>query len=1158
MAQQRERIFHPLLPRLKESDKKISNINEGGVWQERDADELERLSGGLDVVPVEFEINSIPDMWARPLLFEMALTDPPDPKNKIRGHVLHERVLGEWRGLLAMLALKERRGLNALSAGHVHIPTSFELADQQADAAKKSDGEKEEMPELGFLETLSRLAPRRTLAPDTTWNDLFVLLFGEEPIGVTSPITLVCTATQYYDRIHGVPWFNGRYLEDPTGYLPRKDREALASWLDHVKQALSDHQGMDRKRREWNMLVGLLDAFIKDLGSVPQPKYEISRSGLQINRGFFIHLRYPVQDEIGAESDVELVPSRKPAPVKKILVADPEIAREWRTDPRDIRVYGGITLDSIPFGGMAGKKNQLGGKTLKDAEVWEPADFFSDRLFVVNGEKAFPGTLTDNIRGSGDLKYQDQTVTPLIPINRNLLDYLMADDLADRIAFETTSDGVRVKLRLPLSGGQAVGGQRNQPRDHEINKEFLLNADQIIFLERAPVLEVWPNFVTRDVLASSPLRDGEENDAEIKDDIRSGGQEGLWRAYYTYFALAEAVETFVAQPYVPPGGTTTASQTFKTNRGEVERSITQTTFFPEAMLCEAQVYPAGSKKPQTVYAGTLLIKPPIFLKTERKTIRIGIDFGASGTHVYGRLDDRNPKQIVFENRLLHVTAVTEQRRAEGLYADFLPGSAESTPFLSIYQQFQSGNGSAKLRPLIDGHIFFLLEPTEYFAENSGIKTDLKWSREANRNISVQLFLEQLSLQIAAEAVNMRASKAGWAYSLPTAFSGSQREAFPQIWRQVVDACCELTGLSRVGLGLAADASATLEPSSREPVWLEYRTESEASALFFKEQLNANVSSGAVCIDIGSSTSDVAVWQRNEPKWQTSIRFAGRDIFLNALHANPQVLSLFGVGTGSLESARNHKPSFYAQADALLKTKGEEIFKHLPKYLDEPQVASFVQIIGLGLSGLLYYIGSVVQFLIREGKYKENIPNVYVGGNGSRMFHWLAAGAYTARSGVNGLFSQAFLRGARLDPNKTVSFTLSPLPKAEAACGLVVLKPRLTYEDSAEEGVLAGEAFVEKRTERKWDVLLTDKKLKAGVEPPARLAAVEDFVEVFNKYANSRGSVVSPLKVDAKVMEEVRKRLQTILQDFTYEDAADILIEPVFILALKCLLEKKTE
>ena len=35
------------------------------------------------------------DMWARPLLFEMALYDPMNIP-------IHERILGEWRGLLAM------------------------------------------------------------------------------------------------------------------------------------------------------------------------------------------------------------------------------------------------------------------------------------------------------------------------------------------------------------------------------------------------------------------------------------------------------------------------------------------------------------------------------------------------------------------------------------------------------------------------------------------------------------------------------------------------------------------------------------------------------------------------------------------------------------------------------------------------------------------------------------------------------------------------------------------------------------------------------------------------------------------------------------------------------------------------------------------------
>ena len=92
-----------LLPRLKK-DYTVKKFDNAGIWEKRDSDELEKISKSLDVADTRLasaEVDSIPSMWARPLLFEMALYE--DDTN----HPIHKRILGEWRGLLAMLALKE-------------------------------------------------------------------------------------------------------------------------------------------------------------------------------------------------------------------------------------------------------------------------------------------------------------------------------------------------------------------------------------------------------------------------------------------------------------------------------------------------------------------------------------------------------------------------------------------------------------------------------------------------------------------------------------------------------------------------------------------------------------------------------------------------------------------------------------------------------------------------------------------------------------------------------------------------------------------------------------------------------------------------------------------------------------------------------------------
>src|SRR6266850_796752 len=105
---------HPVLPKLKKQ-RQTAGFDERGKWSARQAIALDQLSDDLDVARVGIDINSIPDMWARPLLFEMALFQPD--------HLLGPRVLGEWRGLLAMLALREVSGIHALTAVQINLPT---------------------------------------------------------------------------------------------------------------------------------------------------------------------------------------------------------------------------------------------------------------------------------------------------------------------------------------------------------------------------------------------------------------------------------------------------------------------------------------------------------------------------------------------------------------------------------------------------------------------------------------------------------------------------------------------------------------------------------------------------------------------------------------------------------------------------------------------------------------------------------------------------------------------------------------------------------------------------------------------------------------------------------------------------------------------------
>ena len=112
--------YFPMLPKVNEEISKVLK-DTAGEWKETDINFLQGLANSLDCgesIKEMGSVDSIPDMWARPLLFKMALFDLEPTKQFVTG--LHEKVRGEWRALLAMFALKNYKQLD-LKAEQVNL-----------------------------------------------------------------------------------------------------------------------------------------------------------------------------------------------------------------------------------------------------------------------------------------------------------------------------------------------------------------------------------------------------------------------------------------------------------------------------------------------------------------------------------------------------------------------------------------------------------------------------------------------------------------------------------------------------------------------------------------------------------------------------------------------------------------------------------------------------------------------------------------------------------------------------------------------------------------------------------------------------------------------------------------------------------------------------
>lgn len=1085
-----------------EMKEKLAHLTKLAYGTAGGAGELVNLSESLNVegiIPKSIELTGIPDVWARPLLFEMALYDDRHP--------LHNRIFGEWLGLLAIVALKEWRKF-VLSAVEVKIP------DYSMHGVSSGTGP-------NFLRALRNLAPEKTLAEDNNWYKLHVILFSSKPIAITSPSTIVCTAANYFGRIKGVEWFNGEFLTDPSTKLNEEEKRAFVSWLEQFKDNLINHKQLnDGTADERNKLLGLIDKAIKLLGDAPATPFKMVKANLEMTQGIFRYLDQSIDiDELPTEkSHVLLMASRTPPVAEEsILVISEAIAEQWGKEKNEVFVSRALTLASIPFGGLGGNHKWIGSISLEQKRKWEQETyFFTEKLFVIRQQDAFPCAI--RIKGADNLQFQGTTVTPILPINKDLLNYLTADDLSQRIRFDQRSEGIVVYLQLRLSGLDGKG------KDFIVKKEFMFKESKVVPVSTVPVLEVWPNF-------------------KVKDKVKEG-----WNLYYSYFSTA-GEETFYAKPFTL--GKEKGQQVFEGKSGrKIEREITRMEVFPEAMICSMEVADIKTGTMESVDAGILLLKQPELAErvTGKKWI-VGIDFGTTGTNVYVNDMPRDPFPAKFEERHIKISAASEQRRT-CLYDDFLPGGEETAPFLSIFHDFQKTpeKMDMKIRPLLDGHIYFLLDHEKFNVTIPGMVTDLKWSEDPLVRKRTHSFLEQLCLQSLVEAAANGAEEIGWRFSYPTAFSSGDIEDFEKIWQAITVEWDEYTRIRRI----------TEFPQEK--------IESVASARFFAYHPKMNIikkgyfKSGMVCIDIGGGTSDISIYRDNKLLWQTSLRFAGRDMFLDLLYAKPNLLDLFGADTSALRRTRGNRIAFYAQADAIINSRGQDWLKNLHIFGGEPEVKGFEHLIVVGLSGIFYYIGSVLKSLSgsTDSEYRTEMPNIYVAGNGSKIFHWVAAGLYSNNSPINALFKNILSEASGFSTaHKLFNIHISIEPKAESAFGLVC--DGTGVDESARiDKIVAGEMFMEGGKQLDWDEAITAERLAKGIDAPQRLKKLGHFIEIYNAYANQKGAVVSDIKSDDILIKAIRDQLAETLADAKNKDPKAIHVEPLFITELKTLLKIKTE
>lgn len=1100
-------MFFPMLPKLKEDS--AVTPDKAAIWENERFDFINKIVRSLAVSSTIKDIghiDSVPDVWARPLLFELALYDEQKITSQQFVKGLHEKVRGEWRCLLAMLALKNIKRLD------IKVETVV---------LGKGDSDLDR--------TLTMLAPKDSISPDINWETIYIFSVQDVPIAMTSPVTLVATAADYTTLLAGKisePWSSdGKTLTDPLFWLTGGDLTVLYDWLSKLLESLKNEipQSKQENSAACQKLFAAIDEYRADIkasyADLVAGETIFTQAGFNITEGILRFLDKTAEEKLATAEDsaVLLRNSSKRQQAKKLLIISPEMGRKYAAvlgiSPSRLLVWQGISANDISEKSLSSGYMKIGGVQLSEVEFRRPEEFFTDSLVAISPGNALKNIIS--IPGAELLAENDECFVP--PIKAELLEHFTAQEIASRMKMEKTGNGIKVSFTFPLNGPDGLGSE------YKYSKIY---TDWISVQSNVPVVEIWPK-------------------------LRRAG----WNKYYMFYenTAAQAEENDVLGTnyfYIKPWSNQHEYKDNVPEKGLKNRYIAKLNAYPEALSCTVNYCRNGYGMAELIEGGMILLAEPPFVRGQCDTEwKIGIDFGTSSTMLYYRKNNQRPKPLVLNPNLMQITESGSARTRTDLY--FIPSynSNTSGSFLSIFHLLNHEN-QKHISPLEDGHIFMLNTQNveNFLGQSDHIDTNIKWREDVAGRRKVGAYIKQICLQSIAEATVQGVEKIQWNFSFPASFSKEQKDSFNTACQQAVQEAYEDTGLSA--------------PEKPIEAW----AESKAAAYYFNKVNNqdTNFSDGAICLDIGAGTTDISIISGQPGKiiYHTSIRFAGRYLFSPINHYLKEEMEINLCGTESDDEKQQ------AIIDADLREHSEKYLQELKNETGKDSIRVVLQKAQLGVAGIFYYIGGILAELKKRGMYQEkHLPDVYVGGNGSRIFNWLTGGVYLPDSSFLSVLKEAMEKNSNLKTKPNFKIVLSQKPKIEVASGMIEVRPQNDaaffdenefywqlfgeeQDDYQRESVYSGELFVLNDRDKAKNTFLTAMDISDGVKI-RNTFELERFLDIFN---GNRNIWFDNIDVTKELFEEIKALVNAYYVSQKGKDAKQIFTEPVFIIELKKLME----
>ncbi|MDR2194423.1 MAG: hypothetical protein LBP19_08165 [Treponema sp.] len=967
------------------------DADQNKLWSKSEPTLLINIADGLPNVQGDKFVASdvsIPSPWSIFIVNELTLVEPKFAS-------LNKTAYNQWCGLLTLLALRklnlyERAGLQlrVLRLGTV------------------GDGE--------FLNTMKEtLIPNSYIFDNPNWINACCVSLSDgekdEVIAFLAHNTIVCPAYSYsaaiktklYTMAPTIIDESGKFLS-PDNYfknqsqsMNRDAKYALKLFLDKLKACITK-EATRNQRSIIKALQKLVEKFIADIGKVT-PNHDIS-----LTSSGEVESVYDLFDKVSITSNrtVELPFLLAGTRGQRVALIGVTICGISSSSQQASTIF--IT-DTMLYNQIhAANIQEYSGKTIDGVTLMYENDLLGDSMVMINkGSEAVFHTLPNR-------SIDDYEV--IWPIHEKLLEWYTMEQINDMLSIRADNEKVTITLGLALS--DAMG-------KHSVTKEYTIkkiksgaDSDDNDRSEGTGICFIFDkNYVP--FWAAWPY-------AEILD--RNG--ENTWQRY-NFFCVEpnfRGIPVLEIEPFFTTNNYLLGQQKLSTVSSVVnDIYYRRYRALPVALKLKQKISAHSS-----IYMGAVFLAEPKKVQPGSIVWNIGFDFGTTTSTAFYTTDNSGslpafiqlnteyhwvdgssePQKREIKNDMVILSNTGDKRNVENYFID--PHYLRQNGYATTYEKMDTTRDSASPTIFETGRIFWhnfenfrILNSTE--GRRDRLLTNIKW--ETNLSYAGK-YLNQLLTHIVYNAAEKGVRKINWFFSYPTAFSQGTKTDFG-------------TSLNAIITGLRSDTGIDIVFNERNLI-----TESIAAAFYFRNRNSRQTI--FLCVDIGGNTSDISLWIKTKHVFQTSIRFASRDMFVAPLEKLLEIKSVMDVvRTDRIEDGIHTMLEYGGRNTEYSRDKIKyfietvlfeyySLFKNRLDSLegdDKQAYKNFKHSVFIAYSGLIYYLANAIAALLNsddpDKKIDNDITQIVLGlsGKGSKLTDWIRAYCSTIYAEAQNLIAE---------------------------------------------------------------------------------------------------------------------------------------------------------